>query len=125
VLELVPGATHNQRGVATLRVTASNDDLPEPAVLAGLARASMSATTHELLKRDDERAVVEAAHAKPMFVEDCVRELVASLLSCGIALPDDAEVCARQVNHESIHAHDATAELSGTVASLRASLNHG
>ena len=36
----------------------------------------MSSEIFELMKRPDERAVVEKAHRRPRFVEDCVREMV-------------------------------------------------
>jgi len=121
ILELVPAATHNQRGTATLALETSR--LLDPAVLAELAWNSMSARTYELLKRADERAVVEAAHANPRFVEDCVRELVRSVLSAPLGLADDDRVAAAQVNHESIHAHDVRASLAGSVGELRARLS--
>ena len=121
ILELVPVATHNQRGEATLSVCSSAP--VDPAALAGIARGSMSARVHELLKRDDERAVVEQAHAHPQFVEDCVRDMIAGLLTSGLPLAPDDHITARQVNFESIHAHDAVAQHSGTVARLRAALD--
>ena len=36
----------------------------------------MSSEIFELMKRPDEVAVVEKAHRRPRFVEDCVREMV-------------------------------------------------
>ena len=36
----------------------------------------MSSPVYELLKRPDENAVVANAHENPMFVEDCVRNMV-------------------------------------------------
>lgn len=132
VLEVVPGATHNQRGTAT--VTLERRDLPltgDPlavvpggtaAELARLARASMSAPVHELLKRDDERAVVEAAHGTPRFVEDCVRELLRACLDGELGLRAGDVLRATQRNHESIHAHDVVATRSGTVATLHREL---
>lgn len=125
VLALVPVATHNQRGTATLEIELApgSSSVLEPAVLAELAWDAMSARTFELLKREDERTVVEQAHANPRFVEDCVRELVRSVLSAqGLGLGDADRILARQVNHESIHAHDVHAELAGTVAELRAGM---
>ena len=37
---------------------------------------SMSSEIYELMKRSDEVAVVEKAHRRPRFVEDCVREMI-------------------------------------------------
>ena len=36
----------------------------------------MSSEIYELMKRPDEVEVVEKAHRRPRFVEDCVREMV-------------------------------------------------
>lgn len=129
VLDTIPVATHNQRGTGTLEVTVPGDGavtrICDPLVLAELVRGSMSAQVHELLKRDDELAIVEAAHADARFVEDCVRALLRDALlepSLAAALTPQAELAVRQVNHESIHAHDVVATRSGTVAVLREQL---
>jgi len=128
-LDALPVATHNQRSTGVLEITVPGDAavtaLAEPIELADLVRGSMSARIHELLKRDDELAVVEMAHADPRFVEDCVRALVRDVLehpTLGSSLPDNAVIAVRQTNHESIHAHDVVATRRGTVAALRAEL---
>ena len=36
----------------------------------------MSSEIYELMKRRDEATVVEKAHRRPRFVEDCVREMI-------------------------------------------------
>ena len=36
----------------------------------------MSSEIYELMKRSDEAHVVEKAHRRPRFVEDCVREMI-------------------------------------------------
>src|SRR5438034_10478159 len=71
ILELVPLATHNQRGRGTLFVgteTAVNAE-----ELVRIVEGSMSSPVYELLKRPDELFVVEHAHLQPRFVEDSVR----------------------------------------------------
>ncbi|MCW2972650.1 MAG: cyclohydrolase FolE2 [Thermoleophilia bacterium] len=127
-LDTMPIATHNQRSTGTLEITVPGDGavgtLASPGMLADLVRGSMSARIHELLKRGDELAVVEAAHADPRFVEDCVRALVRDVLLHPELqeLPPQARITVRQLNHESIHAHDVVAARAGTVAGLRAEL---
>ena len=72
----------------------------------------MSAPIYELLKRLDELFVVEHA-LQPRFVEDSVRLSVKGALE---ELPDLADgdfLFARQVNFETIHAHDVLAEARG------------
>jgi len=44
----------------------------------------------ELLKRSDENAVVVHAHKHPMFVEDCVRNMVQKIVLNIQIFPDDA-----------------------------------
>src|SRR5436190_16218410 len=71
ILELVPLATHNQRGRGTLYVGTSARLNAED--LVGIVESSMSSPIYELLKRPDELFVVEHAHLQPRFVEDSVR----------------------------------------------------
>ena len=117
ILELVPIATHNQRGRGTLLVgTARELDAED---LAGIVERSMSAPVYELLKRPDELHVVEQAHRHPRFVEDSVRVALEELLSTMPALADDDFALSRQRNLETIHDHDVVAERWGTVGELR------
>ncbi len=125
-LDAIPVATHNQRSTGRFEVSLLGDsavtEFVDPLVLVDLVRESMSANIHELLKRDDERAVVEAAHADPRFAEDCVRALLADALEhpqVGGSLPASAQLLVTQVNHESIHAHDVVATRSGSIRDLR------
>src|SRR3954452_4524628 len=78
----VPVATHNQRGLGTLRIGCPEDcedDIDAERLLA-IVEDSMSSEIYELMKRSDEGAVVEKAHRRPRFVEDCVREMVAGVI---------------------------------------------
>ena len=123
ILELVPLATHNQRGRGTLYV---GTDLQLDATdLMRVVEASMSAPIYELLKRPDELFVVEHAHLQPRFVEDSVRLSLAGALEALPELTDGDFLFARQLNFETIHAHDVLAERSGTVGELRRELATG
>jgi GTP cyclohydrolase I/GTP cyclohydrolase-4 len=73
----------------------------------------MSSEIYELMKRSDEGAVVEKAHRRPRFVEDCVREMIAASIEKLGDLRDDAFVSARQENLETIHQHNVVAERFG------------
>ena len=120
ILDLVPIATHNQRGRGTLLVgTAAELDAEE---LVGIVEESMSAPVYELLKRPDELYVVEHAHLRPRFVEDSVRVALKALLDRYPALSDDDFVLSRQLNLETIHDHDVVAERYGTIGELRGEL---
>ena len=83
----------------------------------------MSSEIFELMKRSDERAVVEKAHRRPRFVEDCVREMISGVVASLPTLDDDAFVLARQENLETIHQHNVVAERYGLVGELRAELD--
>lgn len=120
ILELVPLATHNQRGRGTLLVGTAERLNAER--LVELVEASMSSPIYELLKRPDELFVVEHAHLQPRFVEDSVRVALKGALDELPQLDDADFVLSRQVNFETIHAHEVVAERHGTVGELRGEL---
>jgi GTP cyclohydrolase I/GTP cyclohydrolase-4 len=123
ILELVPLATHNQRGRGTLYV---GSELPVNAEqLVSIVEGSMSSPVYELLKRPDELFVVEHAHLQPRFVEDSVRLALKGVVDRYPSLDDEDFLYSRQVNLETIHAHDVLAERHGTVAEIRAELATG
>ena len=123
ILELVPIATHNQRGRGTLYVGTQESVNAEQ--LVEIVESSMSAPVYELLKRPDELFVVEHAHLQPRFVEDSVRLALKGTLDAYPELDDADFVFSRQVNLETIHTHDVLAERFGTVGELRRELDHG
>ena len=127
ILEHVPVATHNQRGLATLQVGCTEEcrDEIEAAELLQIAEGSMSSEIYELMKRSDEVAVVEKAHRRPRFVEDCVREMIGGVLDGFPELAGGCFVSARQENLETIHEHNVVAERHGELAELRTELATG
>jgi GTP cyclohydrolase IV len=127
VFEAVPVATHNQRGLGTLRIGCPEScDIDIDALrLVEIVEASMSSEIYELMKRSDEAAVVEKAHRRPRFVEDCVREMIGGVIAAFSELGDDAFVSARQENLESIHQHNVMAERFGLLGELRSELASG
>jgi GTP cyclohydrolase-4 len=127
ILDLVPVATHNQRGLGTLHIGCTElcDDEIDAQTLLGIVEHSMSSEIYELMKRSDEAQVVEKAHRRPRFVEDCVREMIRGVVESYPALDDRAFVSARQVNLETIHQHDVVAERFGTLGEVRSELQNG
>ena len=123
ILELVPIATHNQRGRGTLYVGTEHDLDAE--TLIGVVERSMSAPIYDLLKRPDELFVVEHAHLQPRFVEDSVRHALHDALEALPQLDDRDFLLSKQVNFETIHIHDVVAERFGTVGELRGELESG
>jgi GTP cyclohydrolase-4 len=121
VFEAVPVATHNQRGLGTLHIGCPEDcetDIDAERLLA-VVEESMSSEIYELMKRSDEGAVVEKAHRRPRFVEDCVRESIRGVLEHFPELTDSHFVLARQENLETIHQHNVVAERYGLLGELR------
>ena len=124
IFEAVPVATHNQRGLGTLHIGCPEDcdtDFDAQSLLA-IVENSMSSEIYELMKRSDEGAVVEKAHRRPRFVEDCVREMVRGVIERFPVLTDRHFVSARQENLETIHQHNVTAERFGLVGEMRREL---
>ncbi len=127
ILEDVPVATHNQRGLGTLYIGCTegcHDDI-DAGDLVRVVEESMSSEIYELMKRSDEGAVVEKAHRRPRFVEDCVREMVRGVIDSLEILTDRHFVSARQENLETIHQHNVMAERFGMLGELRAELATG
>jgi GTP cyclohydrolase I/GTP cyclohydrolase-4 len=127
ILEAVPVATHNQRGLGTLHIGCpeSCGAVIEAADLLRIVEGSMSSEIYELMKRADEAHVVEKAHRRPRFVEDCVREMIRGVLENYPELDGNAFVSARQENLETIHQHNVIAERFGTLAEIREELLSG
>jgi GTP cyclohydrolase-4 len=127
IVDVVPIATHNQRGIGTLHIGCPEGgpawiDAPD---LLRIVESSMSSEIYELMKRPDEMSVVVKAHETPRFVEDCVREMIRQVVEGYPDLPDEAFVMARQENLETIHRHNVVAERYGTLGELRAELASG
>ncbi len=127
IFEHVPVATHNQRGLGTLHVGFREDsDMEiEAATLLAIVEQSMSSEIYELMKRSDEVEVVEKAHRRPRFVEDCVREMIAGVVAELRELDGASFISARQENLETIHQHNVVAERHGLLSELRSEIQTG
>ena len=126
ILAAVPLATHNQRGLGTLHLglpEACDADV-DAAELLAIVEGSMSSEIYELMKRSDERVVVEKAARAPRRAEDCVREAIRAALERFGGLGDDVFISARQENLETIQAHSVVAERFGVVGELRRDAAH-
>jgi GTP cyclohydrolase-4 len=121
ILESVPIATHNQRGIGTLYIGSTSDEGADLDArdLVKVVESSMSSEIYELMKRPDELAVVEKAHSQPRFVEDCVREMLRQVSEGFPSLDGSDFVMARQENLETIHRHNVVAERFGLLEDLR------
>ena len=123
----MPVATHNQRGIGSLHIGRPEGvelDI-DARDLLHIVEQSMSSEIYELMKRSDELAVVEKAHRRPRFVEDCVRDMVRRVAEAYPGLHERGFVLARQENLETIHRHSVVAERSGLLSEIAAELESG
>ncbi len=115
----LPMITHNQRTRTRLELDAPDGvDIEVDDLLAAIAHAQ-SSPTYAILKRGDEARLVLAAHRRPRFVEDVLRELLADLPVRFPLLPDEVEVRAETVSEESIHKYNVRASHRTTLGALR------
>lgn len=123
VIESVTFASHNQRGIGSILLEVSEHQDVNVEDLIEIIQNSMSSPVCEVLKRPDENKLVTNAHKNPVFVEDCVRNMVAGILEQYPNLPDNTKVTIKQVNEESIHQHNAYAQKNATLGELREETN--
>ncbi|HDR06796.1 MAG TPA: GTP cyclohydrolase I FolE2 [Candidatus Coatesbacteria bacterium] len=105
--EISDRGAHNQRSVVRMRIKTGNR-LVWIEELVEIAEDAASSPLYALLKREDEKAVTEAAYDNPRFVEDIVR-YVAQALSADPRIQGYRVECE---NFESIHNHSAYAAIS-------------
>lgn len=103
--EISLNGAHNQR--TKVRLAVRMDELVWLEEMIHAVERSASAPLYTLLKREDEKYVTEQAYANPRFVEDVVRDLAVELNEDERITWYDISV----VSSESIHNHDAFAEL--------------
>jgi GTP cyclohydrolase I len=99
--EISRAGAHNQRAIIRARIRTRADTMIWIEDLVAMLESQGSAEIFPLLKREDEKFVTEAAYDNPKFVEDVVRDVVASLRA------DDRIVWFEAVceSLESIHNH--------------------
>lgn len=109
-IELTDGLSHNQRAIITIELeTNGNQVYAED--LVETCEQSFSTPVGLMLKRPEEKEIVERMHSNPMFVEDVVRKCVYILQS---KYPES--FCkVNCVSLESIHPYDVFAEWEGVL----------
>ena len=115
----LPMITHNQRNRTQLIFELDADSEVEVDRMIDAIEAAQSSPTYAILKRGDEGQVVLNAHRNPKFVEDVLRDLLASLPGRFPDLPDGIGVRASTVSEESIHKYNAEASHRLTLGELR------
>ncbi len=118
-LDEMPIITHNQRNNTTLMMEVPSGKEVEVNDLIDIIEDSLSAPTHEILKREDETKAVIQAHKNPKFVEDVVRDILSRILKKYNDFPDSTHVEVKSESEESIHKHNALAERVTSFGKLR------
>lgn len=107
-MAMTGGLSHNQRGRLRIELQTNGYHIPAEELVA-IAENAFSTPVRLLLKRPQEKAIVEAMHRNPKFVEDVVRD-------CVIALKERYRGVWARVrcdSFESIHPYDVFAEWEG------------
>ena len=124
ILNSVPLAAHNQRSKSILLIEQPRDaERVELEDVIKILETSMSSPVHEVLKRKDEQAVVLFAHQNPVFVEDVVRSILHKVYELYKNRSPETVISVKQINYESIHQHNAVAEVRTTLQRLKNQLN--
>jgi GTP cyclohydrolase-4 len=118
----IPMASHNQRGRGIISIQTTDTTGVSLDQIIQIIEASMSSNVYEVLKRADEKTVVEQAHKNPRFVEDCVRTMAKKIVETFPQLSDDSIITIKQINEESIHKHNAFAERVARIGDIRLEL---
>jgi GTP cyclohydrolase FolE2 len=106
--EMCGGLTHNQRGILKVEIDTSENSI-ELLDVVDIAQKSFSAPTFSLLKRPEEKEIVEKIHENAKFVEDVVRKCVQLLRE-----KYQGRFCrVKCVSFESIHDHNVCSEWRG------------
>jgi len=106
--EMCNGLTHNQRGNLSIEIDVSKSSI-ELSDIINICSESFSSPTYTILKRPEEKKLVEQMHENARFVEDVVRKCVQSLRE-----KYPKRYCTVKCSsYESIHDHNAYSEWRG------------
>jgi len=117
----LPMISHNQRNRTRLLFEFEDGGEVEVDDIILAIESAQSSPTYAILKRGDEGQVVLDAHRHPKFVEDVIRDLLASLPERFPKVPDSTTVLASTVSEESIHKYNVEAAHQVTLGELRRS----
>jgi GTP cyclohydrolase IV len=115
----LPIVSHNQRNRTRLVFELTDRDEVEVDAMIDAIESAQSSPTFAILKRGDEADVVLRAHRNPKFVEDVLRDLLASLPARFPDLADEVVARASTVSEESIHKYNVDAAHRVSLGELR------
>ena len=119
MLDKIPVITHNQRNHIVIKIEYKGNLDIEIKNLIEFVEGRMNGSLLPLLKRSDEGEMVVKAHLNPMFVEDIVRDISFNIVRYFSEIGDDVRLTISSESEESIHPHNAFAEISSTFGQIR------
>lgn len=122
LINLIPIASHNQRAKGKIIIGNGdgNKELVDVLKLIDVIEGSMSGRIRSILKRPDESELVRIAHLNPRFVEDVARNIIVQLADEEFSnIPDDCTIQVTVESLESIHYHNAYAEINTDFNTIR------
>jgi GTP cyclohydrolase-4 len=122
LLQIIPVASHNQRAVGRIQIgiASLDSEIIDLLDLIELIESSLSGRIRSVLKRPDEAELVRTAHLYPRFVEDAARVMATKLRDKRfVKIPDSSEIIITINSFESIHLHNAVAEIHSTFGEIR------
>lgn len=122
-LSRIPSITHNQRNTVTVIVQTDRGHQLEVDDLIEIAESPVNGPLLSILKRRDEGELVYRSHRNPKFVEDIVREVASGIVEKYPGFPDNFAISITSESDESIHPHDAYAQIDTTFGDLRKGLS--
>ncbi|MFQ6086019.1 MAG: GTP cyclohydrolase, FolE2/MptA family [Candidatus Bathyarchaeia archaeon] len=124
-MTVCPCASHMQRSHSSIAIEVPESYGLNALTLIKIAEEAMSAPAYEVLKREDEIALVKKAERRPRFAEDCLRVMAKGLIDSFSDLPDQSRVSFSVKSLESIHRHDFLARRDATLGILRSEVKSG
>lgn len=119
ILKRIPQGTHMQRVFAKLMIDVPEGKQVDVVDLMSIVEQSLSSCSYELLKREDEVAVLLNTLSNPMFTEDIVRAMTRKTIEKFHDFPNETMISASIKSLESIHQHNMQAELSMSLGELK------
>lgn len=108
--EISQYGAHNQRSEVSIQVRPEQNQFIWFEDLIDIAEKSASSQLYPILKREDEKNVTERAYDNPKFVEDIVRDVSLEMFTL-LKQDSIAWFYVSSNNYESIHNHDAFAQI--------------
>jgi GTP cyclohydrolase-4 len=124
ILDKIPVITHNQRNHIVIKIEYTGSLDIEIKNIIEFVEKRMNGSLLPLLKRSDEGEMVVRAHLNPMFVEDIVRDISFNIVRNFSEIQDDVKLTVSSESEESIHPHNAFAEISSTFGQIRKENNN-